>query len=48
MTESELIQNTYENSECPDCGEPIPDDVVSGQACTNCGHVFYLYEDEEK
>lgn len=34
------VKESYENGECPDCGETIPDDVVSGQACVNCGHVF--------
>lgn len=34
------IKESYENGECPDCGEPIPNDVVAGQACSRCGHVF--------
>ena len=24
---------------CPDCKEPIPDDIVDGQECGNCRHV---------
>ena len=34
------IKNSYPNGECPDCGENIPDDVCTGQACGNCDHVF--------
>jgi hypothetical protein len=36
------IQDAYENFVCPDCGEPIPDDVVDGQSCKNCPFVFCL------
>lgn len=35
------VKESYHNGECPDCGETIPDDVVEGQACANCEHVFY-------
>jgi DNA-directed RNA polymerase subunit RPC12/RpoP len=34
------IKASYDNGECPDCGETIPDDVANGQACANCGHTF--------
>ena len=34
------IKNSYEDGVCPDCGEEIPDDVVDGQECENCDHVF--------
>lgn len=34
------IKESYENGKCPDCGENIPDDVVDGQECLHCGHVF--------
>jgi hypothetical protein len=40
MTESELIIMSYDNAKCPDCGEDIPTDVVDGQACKNCEHIF--------
>jgi len=40
------VKESYENGECPDCGEPIPDDSDEGQACTNCGHVFWRREVE--
>ena len=39
--ESRIIRESYDNAECPDCGEAIPTTVVDGQACENCGHVFY-------
>lgn len=35
-----LLKDFYEDGLCPDCGEPIPDDAVEGEACHNCGHVF--------
>jgi hypothetical protein len=34
------IKDDYPDGECPDCFEPIPDDVWKGDACENCGHVF--------
>lgn len=34
------IKDSYPNGICPDCGNDIPDDVVSGQECAECGHVF--------
>ena len=36
-----LIKDCYTDQECPDCGDPIPDDMVDGGECKNCGHVFY-------
>jgi len=36
-----IIKDSYENGECPDCGEDIPDDVSNGDGCSNCSHVFY-------
>lgn len=41
------IQSQYENAECPECGEPIPDTAVDGSECVNCGYVFYIYEPDE-
>lgn len=35
------IKKLYENGECPDCGDMIPNNVVEGDACAGCGHVFY-------
>jgi hypothetical protein len=40
-TESNRIRFSYEDEACPDCEEKIPLDVVDGQACSNCGHVFH-------
>jgi rubredoxin len=34
------IKDAYEDGECPDCGQDIPNDVTDGDACSNCGHVF--------
>ena len=36
-----IIKNNYDGGACPDCSEDIPDDVETGDACSNCGHVFY-------
>lgn len=36
----EVIKDNYDNGECPDCGEEIPDDALSGEECSNCGHVW--------
>lgn len=41
FSDSELIKDSYEGGVCPDCQENIPDDVMEGQECDNCGHVFY-------
>jgi len=35
------VKAAYENGRCPDCGEDIPEDVMHGQACSNCEHVFF-------
>jgi len=34
--------HVYEDDVCPDCKHDIPDDVENGEACKNCGHVFYI------
>jgi hypothetical protein len=36
------VKDCYEGGICPDCMEDIPDNVVDGEGCTNCGHVFCL------
>lgn len=41
------IKDNYDNGECPDCGQPIPDDCVEGESCINCGHVFYKIHDDD-
>ncbi len=41
ISESQMIINNYQNGECPDCHRLIPRKVTEGQACRNCGHVFY-------
>lgn len=35
------MRDQYENGECPDCGDPISKLCVNGEACSNCGHVFW-------
>jgi len=37
----------YENGECPDCCDPIPDDTPDGGNCENCGHVFIAAVDPQ-
>lgn len=39
---SEEIKASYPDGVCPDCGDEIPTDVVDGDACSNCGHVFVV------
>lgn len=34
------IKDNYHYGECPDCGDDIPEDMVDGGECDNCGHVF--------
>ena len=41
---AEIIMEQYVDQECPDCGEPIPEDIGDGEECINCGHVFYAPE----
>ena len=50
MSESISIIRSYQDGVCPDCGLEIPLEVVAGQACQNCGHVFvppHPSDDEE-
>jgi hypothetical protein len=42
---SNPVKDSYDGGMCPDCDEPIPDDVNEGDSCKNCGHVFW--EDTE-
>ena len=41
MTESEIIRYNY-CGVCPDCNEPIPEDVCDGASCSNCFHAFFV------
>ena len=43
--ESQAVRDSYEDGECPDCGLPIPENVVDGESCQNCSHIFYIEED---
>lgn len=40
-TSTAKLADNYENGVCPDCGEPITDEMVNGAECDNCGHIFY-------
>jgi O-acetyl-ADP-ribose deacetylase (regulator of RNase III) len=35
------IKDSYDFGLCPDCNTEIPDEVLDGESCSNCGHVFY-------
>lgn len=37
---SNTVRDAYENCVCPDCGEDIPINIIDGEHCSNCGHVF--------
>lgn len=41
----EPIKSNYDKGECPDCHETIADNIVAGQECKNCGHVFWNQRD---
>lgn len=32
------LQNAYEGGVCPKCQKRIPDDMVDGEKCSNCGY----------
>ncbi len=34
------VKAAYEDGVCPDCGSDIPDGIIDGESCGNCGHVF--------
>jgi hypothetical protein len=37
----------YEDGECPDCKETIPEETLDGESCKNCGHVFCLPKEDD-
>jgi hypothetical protein len=39
---SNTIISEYDDGLCPDCEIPIVKDIEEGEACENCGHVFWL------
>ena len=41
------VADAYPNGRCPDCQELIDPDATDGEACPNCGHVFWPMQDEE-
>ncbi len=42
------MKDEYPDGKCPDCFETINDDVVDGDKCQNCGHVFRHLENENE
>jgi hypothetical protein len=40
------VKDEYPYGECPDCHEPIPDNIIDGDKCSNCGHIFHHIEAE--
>ena len=41
------VKLAYNDGVCPDCDTGIPEDVVDGQSCENCDHVFCLPRDDD-
>ncbi len=41
IEESNRIINSYDDGKCPDCQEPIAQNVCHEESCPNCEHVFY-------
>jgi hypothetical protein len=39
--DEDSVSQHYEGGICPDCKTPIPSHAHEGEACENCGHVFY-------
>ena len=42
MENQTKIQESYWCGACPDCGEHIGDSIQHGDACYNCGHIFWV------
>lgn len=42
---SKNIKDSYPDGKCPDCGEQIPVNIIDGDKCPNCGHVFHRFEE---
>ena len=36
----EDLRARYIGVDCPDCGEPVPQDTMEGDVCCICNHVF--------
>ena len=37
-----FVKSSYPEGVCPDCGEAISILAYEGDACKNCGHVFWV------
>jgi len=35
------VRDNYPDGACPDCQTPIDQDATDGDACPDCGHVFW-------
>ena len=44
-TDVNIIKKSYDYGICPDCSVDIPNDVDTGDGCSNCGHAFYASVD---
>ena len=42
LTSEPLASSQYPNGVCPDCGEEIDPNAVTGEECSNCGHIFVM------
>ena len=41
------VIDAYPDGLCPDCQAPIDPDATDGDACANCGHVFWSVQDAD-
>lgn len=46
MNDTAMVNDHYEDGVCPDCGAIIPENTESGEACKNCGHVFWVADNK--
>ena len=42
-----LVYKAYDDGECPDCYEKIPEDAKDSWTCPNCGHACYAAISED-
>ena len=44
--EPKKVKDSYDDGLCPDCEEEISNNAIEGDECGNCGHVFWVEDDE--